>query len=58
MPIVHVELLEGRSDEQKKGLIQDITTAVAKNADVPAERVHVILHDMKHGDYGVGGEIK
>lgn len=58
MPIVHVELIEGRSAEQKEGLIRDITAAVAKNADVPSERVHVILHDMKHGDYGVGGEIK
>lgn len=58
MPIVHVELLEGRTQEQKEGLIRDITEVVAKNADVPKERVHVILNDMKHGDYGVGGEIK
>lgn len=58
MPIVHVELLEGRTAKQKEGLIKDITAAVAKNANVPNERVHVILHDMKHGDYGVGGEIK
>lgn len=58
MPIVHVELLEGRTQEQKEGLIRDITEVVAKNADVPKERVHVILSDMKHGDYGVGGEIK
>lgn len=58
MPFVHVELIEGRTQEQKDGLIRDITEAVVKNANVPADRVHVILHDLKHGDYGVGGEVQ
>lgn len=57
MPFVHVELMEGRTAKQKEGLIKDITEAVAKNADVPKERIHVIIHDMKHGEYGRGGEI-
>ena len=57
MPFVHVELVEGRTAEQKEGLIKDITEAVAKNADVPKERIHVIINDMPRGNYGRGGEI-
>lgn len=57
MPFIHIELLEGRSQEQKENLIKDVTEAVVKNADVPKERVHVIIDEMKRGNYGHGGEI-
>lgn len=58
MPIVHVELVEGRTAEQKAGLMKDITDAVMKNVNVPAERVHVIINDMKKSDYAVGGKLQ
>ncbi len=38
MPEVVVYLLEGRTLEQKRGLVKDITAAVVKNAAVPPER--------------------
>ena len=57
MPFIHVELVEGRTQEQKEGLVKDITEAVVKNAGVPKERVHVIINEMKHGNYGHGGEM-
>ncbi len=57
MPFIHVELVEGRTAEQKAGLVKDITEAVVKNADVPKERVHVIINEMKKTDYGMGGEL-
>ena len=41
MPLVHVELIEGRSQEQLKQLVADITDAVTKNTGAPAEHVHV-----------------
>lgn len=31
MPIVNVKLLEGRSDEQLKNLVSEVTDAVRKN---------------------------
>lgn len=58
MPFVHVELIEGRTDEQKKALIEDITEVVARDAAVPKDRIHVIIQEMKHGNYGHGGEVK
>ena len=38
MPFVHVELVEGRSDEQLKGMMADITAAVEKNTGAHARR--------------------
>ena len=46
MPYVHIELLEGRTDEQKQGLMRDVVDAVVKNANVSKESVHVILNEI------------
>ena len=43
MPEVVVYALGGRSLEQKRGLMKDITDAVVKNFSVPAEAVVVTL---------------
>lgn len=40
MPLVHIELIEGRSEEQLKNLVKDVTDAVTKNTGAPAEHVH------------------
>jgi 4-oxalocrotonate tautomerase len=39
MPEIYVHAVKGRSQEQKKALIKDITDAVVKNFSVPAEAV-------------------
>jgi len=41
MPEVVVYMLEGRTLEQRRGLVKDITAAVVKNAAVPPEAVSV-----------------
>lgn len=43
MPFVHVELVEGRSDEQLKGMMADITAAVEKNTGAPREAIRLSL---------------
>lgn len=57
MPLVHIDLIEGRSDEQLRGLVKDVTEAIAKNANVPAERIHIVLNEMKKDRYSVGGQM-
>ena len=46
MPEVYVHLIEGRSIEQKRALVADITAAVVKHAAVPAEAVMVEILDV------------
>jgi len=48
MPEVVVYLLEGRSLEQKRGLVKDITQAVVKNAGTTADQVTVSLVDPEN----------
>lgn len=58
MPIVHIDLVEGRSHDQLKNMVKDMTEAISKNADVPKERVHIIINEMKKDNYSVGGTLK
>lgn len=57
MPFVHIELIEGRTAEQKSHLVKDVTDAVVKNTGASPEAVHVILTDMKKGNYAHAGKL-
>ena len=47
---------EGRTIEQKRGLVKDITEAVCKNFDVKAEAVTVHIKEGKKENRGKGGK--
>lgn len=55
MPEVVVYMLEGRSLEQKRGLIKDITAAVVKHAGAQPEAVTVSLLETAKNSKGKGG---
>ena len=46
MPLVHIELIEGRSEEQLKNLGKDDTDAVTKNTGAQARHVNDVLSEM------------
>jgi 4-oxalocrotonate tautomerase len=55
MPEVVVYILEGRTLEQKRGLVKDITAAVVKNAGTTADSVTVSLVETPKTAKGKGG---
>ena len=55
MPIINVKLIEGRSDEQLKDLVTEVTNAVEKSTGADREAIHVIIEEMKKEHYGVAG---
>lgn len=58
MPIIHVHLIEGRSIDQKRALVKEVTDAVCKTVNVTPDHVEVILHDMAKHDYAIAGVLK
>lgn len=49
MPIIHVDLFEGRTVDQKRKLVASMTDAVVASLDVKPEDVRIILQEMaKH----------
>ncbi len=55
MPIVQVNMLEGRSDEQKEALIHEITEAMVRAIGAPRESVRVMIHELPKQHFGIGG---
>jgi 4-oxalocrotonate tautomerase len=55
MPTIRVELMEGRTPEQKKNLVSALTRAVVETLGTKPEAVDVLLFDVKRGDWATGG---
>lgn len=58
MPLVHIDLIAGRSDQQLKNLVRDVTDAIVKNTGAPAEHVHIVLNEMQKNRYSVAGKMR
>ena len=55
MPIVHVNMWKGIPQEKIEYLIQNITK-VFVDMDIPADAVHIIIHEVPKEHWGQGGE--
>jgi 4-oxalocrotonate tautomerase len=56
MPEVMINLAAGRTDEAKKQLMLDITQAVMKNCNVPADAVTVQINEASLNNKMKGGQ--
>ena len=57
MPTIIVEADEGRTVEQKRGLVKDITEAVCRNFNVEPQTVTILIHEQKKENRGKGGKL-
>jgi len=56
MPIVHINLLEGRNLETRDKLAVAVTETVADTLACPPERIRVILNEVPRTQWYVGGQ--
>lgn len=55
MPTIRVEMLEGRTPEQKTALVKALTQAVVDSLGARPESVNVVLFDIKREHWATGG---
>ncbi|HEX2360658.1 MAG TPA: 2-hydroxymuconate tautomerase [Jiangellaceae bacterium] len=55
MPFAHIYLMEGRTDEQKRAVIEKVTQALVDAVGAPTEAVRVLIHDVPKAAWGIGG---
>ncbi|GAV21970.1 4-oxalocrotonate tautomerase [Carboxydothermus pertinax] len=58
MPFIQIEMLEGRTVEQKRELVRRITEAVVDVVKCSPEAVKIIIRDMKPENYGEAGVLR
>ena len=56
MPVVTVEMWEGRTVEQKKQLVEGITDTFTR-IGVPKEALHIIIQDIPKHNWGHAGRL-
>ncbi len=57
MPILRVEIFEGRSAEKKRELVQGLTAETVRVLECGEASVNVIIDEVKKENWAVGGEL-
>lgn len=55
MPLAHIYMMEGRTEEQKKAVIEKVTRALCEAVDAPAQNVRVVIQEVPKTNWGIGG---
>ena len=55
MPFAQIYMLEGRTPEQKRAVIEKVTQALVEAIDAPKENVRVWRHDVPKENQGIAG---
>lgn len=57
MPIIRVEMFEGRTADQKRDMVRELTRAFVDTAGGTPASVHIVVTDVAKNDWGSGGEL-
>ncbi len=55
MPFAQIHMLEGRTAEQKKAVIEKVTQALVEALDAPQKNVRVWIHEVPKENWGIAG---
>jgi 4-oxalocrotonate tautomerase len=55
VPVVTVQLFEGRTIEQKRRLVKAITDAMVEHAHARPDALHVVLQEIPKDNWGRAG---
>jgi len=58
MPIIQVELLKGRTVEQKRDMIEKMTQVMVETVDCKKEAVRIIIREMEPENFAIAGVLK
>ncbi len=57
MPLIEVHLMEGRTDEQKRALLEGITRVAQETIDAPLSAIRVWINELAPTDLIIAGEM-
>jgi 4-oxalocrotonate tautomerase len=57
MPMITVDMFPGRTEEQKRALVHELTEAMVRTCDVNREGVWVVLREVPRENWAVGGTL-
>lgn len=55
MPFAQIYLIEGRTEEQKRAVIEKVTAALCEAVGAPKETVRVMILEVPNTNWGIAG---
>ncbi|MEM6810961.1 MAG: tautomerase family protein [Pseudomonadota bacterium] len=55
MPVIHINIRDGLTVEQKRGVARDITDVINKNLGIEKERTEIFFHDIPDQNFAKAG---
>lgn len=56
MPFIQVNILEGRTEQQKVDLIRELTETACRVLGSKPEQVRVLINDVPNTNWGIAGK--
>ena len=57
MPVIKVDMFEGRSIAQKKELVEVLTRETARITNCSEASIYVVINEYNKSNWGAGGEL-
>lgn len=57
MPLIHVEMFEGRTDAVKREFVEVVTRETCRVLKCAPDAVTIIMRDVKKSDWATGGVV-
>jgi len=57
MPTINVQMLDGRSTEQKRAFVKAVTEAACTTLGCSAESVNVVISEVKRENWATAGKL-
>ena len=55
MPFAQIYMIDGRTAEQKKAVIEKVTAALNEAVGAPRESIRVWIHEVPKENWGIAG---
>jgi 4-oxalocrotonate tautomerase len=56
MPFAQIYLIEGRTEDQKRAVVEKVTQALVEAVGAPVENVRVWIHEVPKTNWGIAGK--
>jgi len=56
MPLAHIYIMEGRTEDQKRAVIEKVTGALVEALDAPQQNVRVVIQEVPKTNWGIAGQ--
>lgn len=56
MPLVHIDLMTGRSDDAIAAMMTEVSQAIARTLATPIDSVRIVVNQMQPTEYAIGGK--